>query len=146
MSTSQSYDNHGLVVLTRAECLQLLDRAVVGRVGLTVSALPVIFPVNYALLDDDIVVRTGWGTKLRAATHNQVVCFEADGFDPAVREGWSVLATGRAAVVEDPELLARVHALPLEAWAPAPRDHYVLIRAELMSGRRIGPKATVERT
>lgn len=139
MSVSQSHDHNGLAVLNRDECLRLLGQAVVGRIGLTVGALPTILPVNFALLGEDVVIRTGWGAKLRAATDHQVVCFEVDGFDRPTHTGWSVLATGRAEVVEDPAQLARVRALALEPWAPAPRDHYVVLRTELLSGRRIGP-------
>lgn len=141
MSEIDAPEQHGLSILSRQECLDLLSRAAVGRVGLTVDVLPAIFPVNYTLLGEDVVFRTGWGRKLQAATHHQVVCFEVDGFDSSTREGWSVLLTGRAEVIDDGELLARVSDLPLEPWAGGGRDHYVLIRSELLSGRRVGPGA-----
>jgi nitroimidazol reductase NimA-like FMN-containing flavoprotein (pyridoxamine 5'-phosphate oxidase superfamily) len=34
--------------LDRAECLRLLEAATVGRIGVSIGALPVILPVNFA--------------------------------------------------------------------------------------------------
>ena len=73
--------DNGLELLTPDQCQDLLARSGVGRVGVTVAALPAIFPVNYALLGDDIVFLTGEGTKLRAAADRAVVAFQVDGFD-----------------------------------------------------------------
>ena len=50
-----------------------------------------VVPVNYAVLDGDIVIRTGSGTKLDAALTGAVVAFEIDSVDPIYHEGWSVM-------------------------------------------------------
>jgi nitroimidazol reductase NimA-like FMN-containing flavoprotein (pyridoxamine 5'-phosphate oxidase superfamily) len=119
------------------ECTLLLAAGSVGRVGLSQGALPVVLPVNYAVLDGDIVIRTGAGTKLDAALTNAVVAFEIDAVDPVYHEGWSVMVQGRAHEVVDPEELKRARALPLEPWAAGARDRFVRIASERMSGRRI---------
>ena len=75
--------------LTRDECMSLLATAVVGRVGLSVDALPVVLPVNFAVSDQDIVFRTVEGTKFHAAAAGAVVAFEADAYEPSGRSGWS---------------------------------------------------------
>ncbi len=75
-------DRNGLEVLNREECLRLLRHATLGRVAITSGALPQVLPVNFRLFGDRIVFRTGLGTKLDAATSNNVVAFEVDG--PAV--------------------------------------------------------------
>lgn len=127
--------DNGLELLTEEQCLDLLTRAPVGRVGVSIGALPVILPVNFCLLDGAIYFRTAGGTKLEAASDHTVVAFEADDFDPLEHEGWSVLVVGRAeTVIETADVL--VH-LPLAPWAPGERDHVVRIAIELMSGRRI---------
>ena len=72
----------GMAELDRADCLRRLAQAGVGRVSTTVGALPTIFPVNYALLDDDIVFRTDAGTNLAAAVLDAVIAFEIDDIDP----------------------------------------------------------------
>ena len=58
-----------------------------------VDGVPAAFPVNFALLDDDIVFRTAPGTKLSAALEGAVVGFEVDRIDPVFESGWSVLWT-----------------------------------------------------
>ena len=124
--------------LAPEECQRLLAERSIGRVGISVGALPVVLPVNYALLDGDVVVRTGEGTKLDAALAGAVVAFEVDHVDPIYHEGWSVLLQGRATVMADPGDIERARRLPLRAWAPGIRDRYIRIPIEIISGRRIG--------
>jgi nitroimidazol reductase NimA-like FMN-containing flavoprotein (pyridoxamine 5'-phosphate oxidase superfamily) len=128
--------DNGLELLAPDECRLLLGRGGVGRVGVTIGALPAIFPVNYAVLGEDIVFLTGAGTKLKAAVDRSVVAFQVDEFDSA--RGWSVLAVGVATEVTDPAELDAVRALGLVPFAGGERSHFVRIRPEFMSGRRIG--------
>jgi len=90
------WDRHGLEVLSRSECLRLLATTPVGRVALSIGALPVVLPVNFALDGESVVFRTGPGSKLEAATRQAVVAFQADHVDLADETGWSVLLTGVA--------------------------------------------------
>lgn len=129
-----------LRVLDEAECRELLGHAAVGRVAVSVGAVPAVFPVNYALMDGNVVFRTGAGTKLDAAVHNAVVAFEVDHVDPVYHEGWSVLVVGLADEITDPDERRVALALPLEPWAEGERDHVVRVRAELVSGRRISQR------
>jgi len=130
-------DRTGMEVLPRAECLSLLRGSLVGRVVVTDRALPAAFPVNFALLGDDVVFRTTAGSKLEAASTGAVVAFEVDDLDPVRQTGWSVLIQGRAGLVEDPIDLARAGALPFQPWAPGRRLEFVRVRSELVSGRRL---------
>jgi len=134
-------DRNGLEVLPRAECLRLLAQSRVGRVVVTDRALPAAFPVNFALLDEDVVFLTTAGSKLEAAEGEEVMAFEADDIDPVLHSGWSVLVQGLASVISDPEDLEQARALRLEPWAPGGNFQFVRIRAELVSGRRLLPKA-----
>ena len=103
--------------LPREECLRLLASSPVGRVGASIDALPVVLPVNYALLHDNIVFRTAAGTKFHAAAAGAVLAFEADGYEPDGTSGWSVLVQGISRVITDPEELRQVQHLPVEPWA-----------------------------
>src|SRR6187401_2874753 len=69
-SAGMEIDRNGLEVLDRAECLRLLSTATLGRIGVQYGALPTVLPVNFVLDGCDIVIRTGRGTKLDAATDN----------------------------------------------------------------------------
>ncbi|HEX4816627.1 pyridoxamine 5'-phosphate oxidase family protein [Nonomuraea sp. NPDC049480] len=134
-------DSSGLQVLSREECLTLLSTTPIGRIVFTDRALPAVQPVNFHLDGHSIVIRTSIGSKLAAATRRAVVAFEADEFDPELRTGWSVTAVGHARAVTDPAEINRLAALPLITWAPGSRDHYIVVEAEQVSGRRIvGPR------
>jgi hypothetical protein len=48
-------EDEGLEILSEEECRNLVGMARVGRVGVTIGAVAAIFPVNFAVLDGDIV-------------------------------------------------------------------------------------------
>ncbi len=127
----------GLELLTEAQCAELLASGTVGRVGVTIHGLPVIMPVNYAVVDGDIVFRTSEGTKLQAATKRAVVAFEVDAHDADAGSGWSVLVIGRSASIVDEDERAALEAHGITPAAGGDRSAYVRIRAEMITGRRI---------
>jgi nitroimidazol reductase NimA-like FMN-containing flavoprotein (pyridoxamine 5'-phosphate oxidase superfamily) len=136
------FDRHGMEKLARDECLALLATRSVGRVGITISALPVIFPINFVLMDGDIVFRSSPGSKLTAAAQRAVVAFEVDEVDTMYHSGWSVLVVGPAYEVTDAAELERAKTLPLLPWAPGTKGHFIRIRSEIVSGRRLGTFAS----
>jgi hypothetical protein len=105
----------------------------------TARALPAVGPVNFSVVNEEIVLRTGTGSKLDAAVANAVVAFEADEFDVERREGWSVVVVGEARVVTDPDYIALLDALGLQCWLVGDRANYVAITPALVSGRVLVP-------
>jgi hypothetical protein len=132
-------DRNGLEVLDRVECLRLLATATIGRVAVTVGALPVILPVNFRLVGEQIAFRTGVGTKLDAATSNAIVAFEADAMEPFSHAGWSVVVTGAVGPASGPDRLAELERANIPRWAPAGQDRIVELSTEIVTGRRIVP-------
>jgi nitroimidazol reductase NimA-like FMN-containing flavoprotein (pyridoxamine 5'-phosphate oxidase superfamily) len=130
-------DRNGLEILDRAECLRLLAGEALGRIAVSVGALPVILPVNFLLDGERILIRTGDGTKLEAATRDAVVAFEVDQVDPFSHSGWSVCVTGRASELRDEHDLVRARKLPLPHWASNEVGHLVAVSLDLVSGRRL---------
>jgi nitroimidazol reductase NimA-like FMN-containing flavoprotein (pyridoxamine 5'-phosphate oxidase superfamily) len=130
-------DRNGLEVLGRDECLHLLGTSMLGRLGLTVGALPTVLPVNYRLIGDKVIFRTSIGTKLQAATTNAVVAFQVDDMDPLWHTGWSVVVTGVAREVTDPDELARLDVTRIPRWAPLGESRIVEVATEMVTGRRI---------
>jgi nitroimidazol reductase NimA-like FMN-containing flavoprotein (pyridoxamine 5'-phosphate oxidase superfamily) len=124
-------------VLTDDECMALLRTNFLGRIGLSVSALPVVVPVNYLVDGERIVICSEPGAKLEAARHGLVACLEIDEFDPLDHAGWSVLATGRLTEITAPEDLAVVQELPFRPWIPMSDPHFLSLSIELLSGRRL---------
>ncbi|WP_068923102.1 pyridoxamine 5'-phosphate oxidase family protein [Planobispora rosea] len=130
-------DSAGLQVLSHEECMTLLATTPIGRIVFTDRALPAVQPVNFVLDGTDVVIRTAAGSKLAAATRRAIVAFEADDFDPQGRTGWSVTVIGHARAVDDPLEAERLAGLPLTPWASGSREHFIVITAEQVSGRRI---------
>ena len=122
--------------LSEEECLRLLPTQPVGRIGITVHALPAVLPVNFALLEDAIVFRTIPGTKLDGATNKAVVAFEVDSYEPDGRSGWSVLVVGRASKVPAEEV-EQVATLDIDPWPlDGHASHFVRIELSQVTGRR----------
>ena len=129
--------DEGLELLTEEQARELLAGGEVGRVGITMGALPAIFPVNYRVIDGAIVFRTSPGSKLSAAAEGAVVAFEVDDYQLTDRSGWSVLAVGQAAVVNDPDMAAKLTKAHLEPFVDGPRTLMVRIEPTLLTGRRL---------
>jgi uncharacterized protein len=116
--------------------LSLLRSAPVGRIGFSSGALPTILPVNFLVDGEQLLVRTGRGSKLDASTRNAVVAFEADDIDPAARAGWSVVVTGVAREVP-PDEVAGLDLSRLDRWVPGEDGRVIAISLDVMSGRRL---------
>ena len=127
----------GVEVLEQVECLELLGRSSIGRVAVSMGAVPSVFPVNFALLDQAIVFWTSTGTKLDTAMRNAVVAFEGRRSRRGLPGRISVLVVGIADELRDPVLIDRVKHLPVAPWAEGPREHVVTIQPEVISGHRI---------
>jgi nitroimidazol reductase NimA-like FMN-containing flavoprotein (pyridoxamine 5'-phosphate oxidase superfamily) len=123
--------------LTRSECFRLLTSHHLGRVVLVDELGPAAFPVNYVVDDRTVLFRTDEGSKLNAALRRGRVAFQIDGMDRASCTGWSVLVRAEAVEVMDSDDLARVRELPLHAWAPGAKTHYVRLLPAMVTGRRI---------
>ncbi len=124
-----------LEILTESECIHLLATHHLGRLAVVVEDRPLIFPVNYALGDRVVAIRTADGTKL-AAARNAHVAFEID--DVEVGRGWSVLVQGVAyditeAVDRQSELARRLRVEPL---APGSHERWLGVHPVAITGRR----------
>jgi nitroimidazol reductase NimA-like FMN-containing flavoprotein (pyridoxamine 5'-phosphate oxidase superfamily) len=137
-------DGNGLEILPREECLRLLGTAVVGRVAVSTAALPTILPVSYGFDGRRILLRTGRGTELDAATRDAVVAFEVDDIEPTAQAGWSVVVTGVARELVGRDGLADVRRHPLERWTAGGDHRLVAISTDVVSGRRIVPRQRID--
>jgi nitroimidazol reductase NimA-like FMN-containing flavoprotein (pyridoxamine 5'-phosphate oxidase superfamily) len=128
----------GATELTRSEAWELLGSVSYGRVVFSHRALPAIRPVNHILDGDHVIIRTHRGAALlRPAQDGAVVAYEADALDPRTRSGWSVIVTGIATLVTDPEEQCRYREA-LEPWIGGQMEHVVRISADLVTGFRMG--------
>jgi nitroimidazol reductase NimA-like FMN-containing flavoprotein (pyridoxamine 5'-phosphate oxidase superfamily) len=139
-----------MLLLERPECLRLLAATGVGRVVVNVPGWehPLIRPVNYVFDEPSqcVLLRSALGSKLYALLCSATVAFEIDGIDHAENVGWSVIITGVCEEITDTSELRRVAALGFEPWAPGPKGHWIGIRANVVSGRRIATAAPAMRS
>ena len=127
-----------LRTLSPVECFDLLEPGGIGRVAFASEGITIL-PVSFALTGQTIVFRTAPDTLL-ALYANAEVSFEADRFDDALREGWSVLVHGHAhTVTEEREVKHLEGTTHVEPWPDGARDVYVRITPAQISGRRISP-------
>ncbi|MCW4018319.1 MAG: pyridoxamine 5'-phosphate oxidase family protein [Candidatus Bathyarchaeota archaeon] len=94
---------------------QILNRAEVGRLGLSDGATPYVIPLNFAYLNGKIGFHCTWeGKKLELIAQNPRCCFEVDEYSGEVSYHYdapchldydSVVATGTAHVEQDEEMI-----------------------------------------
>ena len=84
--------------LSERECWELLATVSVGRLALSVRALPVILPVQYCLNGRRLAVCLGHHGLPERALDETIIAFSADSIDPVTRSGWSVQVQGRSVV------------------------------------------------
>ncbi|MEV7179029.1 pyridoxamine 5'-phosphate oxidase family protein [Kitasatospora sp. NPDC093679] len=128
-----------LAELPEELCWAKLAPGGIGRVALSTRRGPVVMPVNYRVHDGTVVYRTSIGsTPASAAGHR--VAFEVDHLDEAARRGWSVLVSGMAVRVDDPEAVEQLTRQgDPDPWAGGERHVWIGIAPSVVTGRTIGP-------
>lgn len=120
------------------QCLALLRRAQFGRVALTLRAVPVVFPVRYALSEGDLLFALSVD-QLAKAIEGSIATLQADGFEEDRGRRWTVLAIGPVVRVEGFEGLEAGRAF----LSLAPEAHsggsggVFLLQPSILSGRWI---------
>jgi len=123
--------------LDRQTCQALISDGGVGRVVFHEPRGPVALPVNFRMLDEDVILRTAPSAALMQSLGTEPISFEVDRIDDALGEGWSVLISGEAHAVSDPAERQLAQTLGLSPWAGGNRDVYVRIVPTEVTGRRI---------
>lgn len=80
--------------LEERECWELLASASLGRIALSVDALPAILPVQYYLAGRSLAICLGQHRIPERSVEGKVVAFAADAIDDVSRSGWTVQAQG----------------------------------------------------
>lgn len=125
--------------LSESECRAHLTQQQTGRIAVVAPDGPHIIPVNYAVVDEHVIFRTGPATLLAAFAPQSVIAFEVEHTDDATRTAWSVVARGRVEIVHD----SRQRELVRRVWEPVPwadgdRSLYLRLTVRTLSGRSVG--------
>ncbi|MER8185245.1 pyridoxamine 5'-phosphate oxidase family protein [Kitasatospora sp. NPDC094015] len=127
-----------LLRLTEQECWQKVGPRGIGRIAVAAAPSPLVVPVNYATDAGTVVYRTAPGGVAALAPGTRA-SFQVDRIDDRTGTGWSVLVTGTAERIEDPEAVRTVERHGgAEPWAGGKRPLWIRIRPQGITGRRIG--------
>lgn len=140
-----------LGVVTRGEAMTLLSGVSLGRIVFTENAMPAIRPASHLVTGGVIIARSHDGTEVVPAGdagrspggepaagsgRETVVAYQADDIDLSSRLGWSVVVTGPATRVVDPDEIARYGAA-LPPWADGVEGQLIRIDPGIVSGYRL---------
>ncbi len=125
-----------LETLAREQCDAHLAAGGVGRIVFSTERGPVALPVNFEFTGGEVILSTDVA-KADLLETKPVIGFEIDRVDEAFSEGWSVLVSGTAHRVDDPDEVLRLSSLDLEAWAGGARHALVKIIPVTVTGRVI---------
>lgn len=120
-------------ILEAPECWERLRTEQLGRLVTRVGDVIDIFPINYVVDGESIVVRTAEGNKLAELVISSEVLFEVDHHTDT--EAWSVVVRGVARRLDTEAEIRGAEELPLQPWLPTLKRNFVRISATSISGR-----------
>ena len=124
-------DQRTVASLGLDECQRLLGTETLGRVALSVQALPSVVPVLFHLAGN-LVVFSVETDALYAALSDNIVAFEVDHIDIETHEGWVVVAVGRSGPVVDHTAMSQQQGADMTSTAA----RLIGISLDRLSGRR----------
>ncbi|MDP4512120.1 pyridoxamine 5'-phosphate oxidase family protein [Nonomuraea sp. G32] len=120
--------------LSRVEGLRLLRNVTFGRIVFISRAKPTIFLVSHITDGECLLIGLSHVPEITALVQRfSHVVYEADVLDVATRLGWSVVLSGRAGLVEDPQELHQARHR-LQPWPGEQIDVVMRIHPELVTG------------
>jgi uncharacterized protein len=123
-----------LPVLPHDGCLALLASWNIGRISLTVGALPAVVPVTYQCLGGDVIIGLNDGPALRRLAGETIIALEVDNATSSAVT-WAVLVIGRAIEVTNPDERTEFRALEVASSSNGiAHSHYVRLRPDHISG------------
>lgn len=105
--------------LPPSACLDLLGAGGLGRIAISEGALPLILPVQYQVLGDQIMFCCGSRLGQAREPINQVIAFEAGGIAARQFMGWTVQVRGIAKPHAEPPASTFEHCIQRRG-APSP--------------------------
>ncbi len=126
-----------LMRLSKQECWERLGTHGIGRLGLSADSGPLVLPVNYLVDAHTLVYRTD-PDGAAAVAAGERLALETDHLDERMSNGWSVLVTGTADRITDPDAVRALMERPgAQPWAGGARELWIRIVPSEVSGRRI---------
>ena len=121
-------------ILSEDQCWTRLRETEFGRMAYHLADEVHITPVNYAVEGGRILFRTAEGSKLLGVVMNEDVAFEIDKVHGDDETAWSVIARGKAEILEGQEARDTDN-LRLRPWVSTDKFNVVAITVQEISGR-----------
>lgn len=116
-------------------CWERLAGERLGRLAFHLLDEVHIVPINYRAQEPRLVFRTAEGSKLLGVAMNSDVAFEIDAVEEDEQRAWSVVARGRARILDGDEA-READGLGLRTWlGAADKQQFVAIDVESVTGR-----------
>jgi len=123
--------------LDQATCERLIRTVPFGRIASTHRGLPKIVPVHCTVRGDEIVLGTLQAHNSVRVLEGDVVAFEADSYDPASSEGWSVVVIAPCRVITDEIEIKELDAVGFTPWTFEDGGRYIGLPLDLLYGRAL---------
>ncbi|MFD1545783.1 pyridoxamine 5'-phosphate oxidase family protein [Nonomuraea guangzhouensis] len=126
--------------LSRQKSLRLLGNVGIGRIAFISRAMPAIRLVSHIVNGDHLLIGCLYEPEIAAILGprgTSMIVYQANLVDPATHLGWNVVVSGRAALMADPVVLARVGP-QLDGWKGGRADLVLRIQPELVTGLHVG--------
>jgi hypothetical protein len=117
-----------------AQCLAVLASSRLGRISVTLHALPVVFPVAYLVSNDGIVVGVSVDEMAQAMT-STVVALQADGWSEDNAKRWTALAIGTMTPLRVTDEFRSGEGSGGQAATPWGERHVFRLDPHILSGR-----------
>jgi uncharacterized protein len=108
-----------------------------GRIASTDRGLPKIVPVLSTVRGDELIIGTIQAHNSVRVRHGDVVAYEADTYDAATSEGWSVGVVGPCRTITDRVEIDELDALGFTPWTVEDGGHYIALPLHLIYGRAL---------
>ncbi|RPF22665.1 hypothetical protein EDD34_3336 [Myceligenerans xiligouense] len=116
------------------EIWDLLSMIPIGRLATAAAGEPDIFPVNFAVANREIYIKTTPGSKLVEAAVNPKVAFEVDQWGPDFAD--SVVIKGTVRILDTDAEMAVAEATGLATYTTTEKTEWLRITPTEVSGRR----------
>jgi hypothetical protein len=128
-----------LEVLDRDECRRLLGSSNIGRLAYCTDSGPRVVPINYTMVSEALIFRTGMDSEGYGYLINRPIAFEVDQVDEFLQTGWSVLVVGNAGLMDERSLrLLDLQQSP-QPWPEGRKALVVQLPLTTVTGRRVHP-------
>lgn len=124
--------------LDSAECWRLMGTQATGRIAAMMAGRIELFPINLAVVDECVVLRTAPGTLMATLIAASEVVVEADGteYRERVPHAWSVIVRGHASRVDSTDEEQELDENGPQPWQAGVKNEFVRITPSELTGRR----------